>query len=137
MDDRRHSERHRSADHRRGEFEGTFYDAAPGHANISLAPGFTIFGDEVLFRGVDTAGAAGLWMTDGTATGTSEIVGINGAPSTAINPTDITVYNGMALFNGVNAAGRPGLWTTDGTSGGTHELASSAARRPPDSTPPT
>ena len=44
---------------------------------------------------------------------------INGAPSTEINRTDITVYSGTALFNGVNAAGDLGLWATDGTSGGT------------------
>ncbi len=72
-----------------------------------LTPGFTVFGAEVLFRGVDKAGASGLWMTDGTALGTTEITGINGAASTGINPTDITVFNGGALFNGAeNAAGQ-------------------------------
>lgn len=38
-----------------------------------VTPGFTVFGDEVLFRGLDTAGASGLWKTTGTATGTTEI----------------------------------------------------------------
>jgi hypothetical protein len=97
---------------------------APG----DMMPGFTVFGAEVLFRGIDTAGASGLWMTDGTAPGTKEITGINGTASTGINPTDITAFNGVALFNGASSAnaagpaGHLGLWTTDGTSGGTQEL---------------
>ena len=88
----------------------------------AMTPGFTVFGDEVLFRGRDTGGAFGLWMTNGTATGTKEITGINGTAATGINPTDMTVFNGKVLFNGANAAGHLGLWTTDGTAGGTKEL---------------
>ena len=97
-------------------------------ASTDVTPGFTVFGDEVLFRGVDTAGAFGLWKTNGTAAGTTEITGIDGAASGGINPTDITVFDGKALFNsasGTNAAGPAGdlgLWTTDGTAGGTKEL---------------
>ncbi len=88
----------------------------------AMTPGFTVFGDEVLFRGVDTGGAFGLWMTNGTATGTKEITGINGTAPTGINPTDMTVFNGKVLFNGADTAGHLGLWTTDGTAGGTKEL---------------
>jgi FG-GAP-like repeat len=87
-----------------------------------VTPGFTVFGDEVLFRGIDTAGASGLWMTNGTAAGTMEITA--GTASGGINPTDITIFNGAALFNGVNAAGKLGLWTTDGTAEGTKEVTS-------------
>ena len=88
-----------------------------------MMPGFTVFGNEVLFRGIDTASDAALWTTDGTATGTKEITGIHGAASTGVNPTDITAFGGMALFNGADSAGHLGLWKTDGkTSGGTSEL---------------
>ena len=95
-----------------------------------VTPGFTVFGDEVLFRGVDTAGAYGLWKTNGTAAGTTEITGINGAASGGINPTDITVFDGIALFNGASSAnaagpaGHFGLWTTK-TAAGTQELGGS------------
>ena len=41
--------------------------------STDVTPGFTVFGDEVLFRGIDTAGADGLWTTDGTAPNTREI----------------------------------------------------------------
>jgi hypothetical protein len=85
-----------------------------------VSPGFTVFGDEVLFRGIDTAGASGLWVTKGTAVSTTEITA--GAASGGINPTDITVFNAAALFNGADTAGNLGLWTTDGTAGGTKEL---------------
>src|ERR1700722_14825793 len=85
-----------------------------------VTPGFTVFGAEVLFRGIDTAGASGLWVTKGTAASTTEITA--GAASGGINPTDITVFNGAALFNGADAAGHLGLWTTNGTAGGTNEL---------------
>ena len=95
---------------------GLFIAALP----TDVTPGFTVFGDEVLFRGIDTAGAFGLWMTNGTATGTTEITGIDGTASTGINPTDMTVFNGKALFNGARRGRRNlGLWTTDGTAAGT------------------
>jgi len=88
-----------------------------------VTPGFTVFGDEVLFRGIDSTGADGLWKTNGTATGTTEITGIDGTASTGVNPTDITAFGSMALFNGANAAGQLGLWRTDGKTGaGTVEL---------------
>jgi ELWxxDGT repeat protein len=91
----------------------------------TVTPGFTVFGAEVLFRGLDTSGASGLWMTDGTAPDTKEITGVNGAASTGVNPTDITVLNDTAaLFNGENAALQQGLWTTTGNGAGTHELTS-------------
>ena len=102
-----------------------------GLFSATVTPGFTVFGDEVLFRGIDTGGASGLWMTDGTAPGTTEITGINGTASTGINPTDITVFGGKVLFNGASSAnaagpaGHLGLWMTDGTATGTAELGGS------------
>ena len=102
---------------------GLFSDSARGPLN----PGFTVFGAEVLFRGIDTSDASGLWTTNGSAAGTHEVTGIAGADSTGINPTGITVLNSTtALFNGANAAGHLGLWTTNGTGGGTQELTSIA-----------
>jgi ELWxxDGT repeat protein len=88
-------------------------------------PDFTIFNGEVLFRGVNAAGNAGLWVTDGTAAGTHELTGISGAGS--LSPESMTVFNGQVLFKGHNNGGRLGLWVTDGTAAGTHELAVSGA----------
>src|SRR5205085_3592060 len=45
---------------------------------------------EGLFNGNNTSGAPGLWETDGTAAGTHELTGINGANSNiSINPSGL------------------------------------------------
>ncbi len=93
-----------------------------GLFTATVTPGFTVFGNEVLFRGIDTGGAFGLWMTNGTAAGTTEIKGISGAASTGVNPSDMTVFNGAVLFNGTDTAGHFGLWTTNGTGGGNKRI---------------
>jgi ELWxxDGT repeat protein/VCBS repeat-containing protein len=82
----------------------------------------TVFNSEVLFNGVNTSEQHGLWVTDGTASGTHEITGIVGANQLGVNPLGITVFNGEALFSGTNASGQRGLWLTDGTAAGTHEI---------------
>jgi ELWxxDGT repeat protein len=93
-----------------------------------------VFNGEVLFNGSNTAGNAGLWVTDGTAAGTHEITGISGAfdgggnPAAAgVDPRDLTVFNGEVLFEGINSAYQTGLWVTDGTAAGTHEITVSGA----------
>src|ERR1700733_640454 len=93
-----------------------------GLFSATVTPGFTVFGNEVLFRGIDTGGTAGLWMTNGTASGTREITGMGGTASAGVNPSDLTVFNGAVLFNGADTAGHLGLWTTNGTGAGTKEL---------------
>jgi Ca2+-binding RTX toxin-like protein len=89
-------------------------------------PDFTEFNGKVLFAGYDSSGHIGLWETDGTATGTTEIgglgnagiAGFNGLPETS-NP-DFTVYNNEVLFEDISS----NLWVTDGTVAGTHMLGS-------------
>jgi ELWxxDGT repeat protein len=94
------------------------------------SPDFTVFNGGVVFSGVDSNGINGLWVTNGTALGTHEVIGINGANSNGLfqsfnippsNP-DFTVLNGQVLFSGRNTNGNHGLWVTDGTGPGTHEL---------------
>ena len=63
-----------------------------------------------------SSGGSGLWTTNGTAAGTSELAGTAG-----LDPSDLTVFNGTVLFNGVSG-GLHGLWATNGAAGGTHEL---------------
>ncbi|MCK1554440.1 cadherin-like domain-containing protein [Bradyrhizobium sp. 177] len=76
----------------------------------------------LLFEGIDANNTAGLWVTDGTAPGTHELTGINGANPGGLSPRYITVFDGKILFSGFNANGAIGLWVTDGTAAGTHEL---------------
>jgi ELWxxDGT repeat protein len=93
-------------------------------------PDFTVYGNEVLFVGFDDGPTAhvGLWVTNGTAAGTSEIGGIgNSGISGGLNlyqngSPDFTLYNGEVLFHGEDGSGHQGLWITNGTAAGTHEI---------------
>jgi ELWxxDGT repeat protein len=99
---------------------------------------FKVFNGEVLFAGMDATGNRGLWVTIGTAAGTSELTGIAGASSggifngivnsTTFGQPDFTILHGEVLFEGMDASGMPGLWVTDGTAAGTHELMINNAR---------
>jgi hypothetical protein len=42
----------------------------------ALHASFTVFNSEVLFDGVDASGDPGLWVTNGTAAGTTEVGGL-------------------------------------------------------------
>jgi ELWxxDGT repeat protein len=107
-----------------GAYTGGPTGAAPGGLNPQ---DLTVFKNEVLFAGTDTAGAKGLWVTDGTAAGTHELTGISGAYAAGIFttgfPPDFTVYkNNEVLFEGTDTNGQVGLWVSNGTAAGTHEL---------------
>ncbi len=87
----------------------------------------TVFGNEVLFSGVDANGLTGLWVTDGTANGTHELLAEAAGATAAkdplgLSPTDLTVFNGEVFFNGFDQFGRQQLWETDGTAAGTQML---------------
>jgi ELWxxDGT repeat protein len=93
--------------------------------NVGFDPDFTSFDGYALFEGVDASDYKGLWITDGTSSGTHEITGIVGANSSDFFPSyspDFTVFNGEVLFAAANTANHIGLWVTDGTSSGTHEI---------------
>jgi ELWxxDGT repeat protein len=94
--------------------------------NAGLNPhDLTTFNNVVLFGGVDTSLHDSLWVSDGTAAGTSELTGISGiyTGGAGWSPTGFTLFNNnQVLFAGEDASLRDGLWVTDGTAGGTHEL---------------
>jgi ELWxxDGT repeat protein len=117
------------------EVGGANNSAVIGGKNTGLGDGLAQsvrFGDRVLFGGNDTDGGTGLWATDGTATGTTEIGGLDdagvntAAQSTSPNglhPQDITVNSGAVLFNGADGfLNTNELWISDGTTAGTLEL---------------
>ena len=93
--------------------------------SVGFSPGFTQLNGEVVFSGLDAANNIGLWVTNGTAAGTHELTGINGAYSGGLftgNFAGFTVLGGNVLFGGRNTAGYTSVWATDGTVAGTHEL---------------
>ena len=96
-------------------------------------PDFTEFNGKVLFVGYDANNRVGLWETDGTAAGTTEIGGLGNAGIAGFNglsdssSPDFTVYNNEVLFEDISS----NLWVTDGTAAGTHSLGSEAANSYP------
>ena len=90
--------------------------------NIGFSPDFTTFDGYALFEGVNASGYHGLWITDGTSSGTHEITGIANTFNTGLYPQDLTVFHGEVIFDGLDAAENAGVWVTDGTAQGTHEL---------------
>jgi hypothetical protein len=73
-------------------------------------PEFTALGNEVLFEGEDQSGHLGLWVTNGTVLGTSELTGIANAYSgglftSGVNP-DLTANGNVALIDGYDANGQ-------------------------------
>ena len=96
----------------------------------------TVFGNEVLFSGVDASGLSGLWVTDGTANGTREILAEAAGATAAkdphgLSPNDLTVFNGEVFFNGLDQFGRGQLWETDGTAAGTTNADAGSPERTP------
>ena len=89
-------------------------------SNITIANG------QIFFAGTDASGSIGLWKSDGTAAGTTELNISNAAPG-GVAPTssNIVSFNGLTYFAGHDASGNIGLWVTDGNGGDTHEITAS------------
>ena len=88
---------------------------------------------KVFFSAYDTSGNQGLWVSDGTSSGTHELTGIANAYTGpgGFEPSGFVAYNGEMLFSGADASGAHGLWITDGTAAGTmHEIPGSSGLNP-------
>jgi ELWxxDGT repeat protein len=100
---------------------------ASGLFAISFHPQLTAFGGKALFEGYDATNRLNLWITDGTAAGTSELAvagAYSGGLFNASAPVNanFTVFGGKVVFEGTDAAHNRNLWITDATSAGTSEL---------------
>ncbi len=74
------------------------YAGAPGLAGGVTPTNFADGGHRLLFEGINAAGDLGLWITDGTSVGTSEIAPA-GRDAGGLAPTSITVLSaGVACF---------------------------------------
>jgi ELWxxDGT repeat protein len=86
----------------------------------------------VIFEGDDTSGREELWLTNGTAAGTVELVVTNNVftSSGGLQPANLALFNGEIFFQGTDAATVKGLWVSDGTVAGTHEITGIAGANP-------
>jgi len=110
---------------------------AKGTVKIAAGVGpyeITPIGTLAVFAGIDPGtGGNGLWVTDGTASGTSEIVSgkfvaVSAAgslmPGQGLLGRQVALSIGTeALFSAYDANGADQLWETDGTTAGTKEVA--------------
>src|SRR5271163_2735792 len=74
---------------------------------------------KLYYSAKDATGIFGLWVSDGTALGTTEIVGKQGAYS--LSPDDFVGLDGGVVFAGDDASGQSGVWIANGA--GAVELA--------------
>jgi ELWxxDGT repeat protein len=95
------------------------------------SPDFTVFNGETLFSGMDASGDRGLWVTNGTVGGTTELGGLDNSGISGVYASgffshglqpDFTVLNGQVLFDGLDTSGDVSLWVTNGTTAGTMEV---------------
>jgi ELWxxDGT repeat protein len=94
---------------------------APGAASPLLAVNGHFF-----FTAADQAGRTGLWVSDGTAAGTVELVG----GGKLVQAGALAVLGAAVLFSGTDSLGVQGLWRTDGTQAGTSLVSAFGASAP-------
>src|SRR5262249_4738753 len=85
----------------------------------------TVFNNELLFEGSDAKGESALWVSNGTAAGTTELFevqSISGAYTNGFDLSNLTVFNNELLFEGSDAKGESALWVSNGTAAGIPEL---------------
>ena len=102
---------------------------AAGGGAYSLAPiDITVFGSEILFENESISPDWGLWLSNGTVTGTFEIGGLSNqqvanAPASGLSPENITTFGTDALFTSNDKnTDQDMLWVTNGTTTGTLEI---------------
>jgi ELWxxDGT repeat protein len=88
-----------------------------GYPNDSYPSRFYAFGSQVLFT-AETALGQELWITNGTAGGTTMVKDIN-TVSTHSSPRGFTEFNGKVYFSANDGINGTELWVTDGTANGT------------------
>jgi hypothetical protein len=80
----------------------------------------------VSFSSYSSGHVPSLWVTDGTAAGTSELT-VAGPPF-RYGPSGLTAFGSEVLFEAQTSSGSFGdLWVTDGTGAGTSELSVAGA----------
>ncbi len=105
-----------------GTIDGTFFlDPNP---NEYLAPSqFTVYNNELYFKGDFCCSTFGIFKTDGTLPGTSlqisgQTLGLGGN----FLESDLLSHNGFLVFNGIREETGSEIWISDGTETGTQVI---------------
>jgi ELWxxDGT repeat protein len=98
-----------------------FKDIFPGTNGTSpyssLPSYFIVLNGLLLFQASSPTRASGLWVSDGTVTGT-QMLGSNLYATPAFGSSHFNVFNNKIYFEGNTGSGY-GLWVSDGTNSGT------------------
>jgi ELWxxDGT repeat protein len=78
--------------------------------------------ERLLFSAYTTADGFEIWISDGSADGTSMVKNINPTTGAGSAPSHITGFGGKAYFSADDGTNGDELWVTDGTEGGTSLL---------------
>lgn len=88
--------------------------------NNSSPSNFRVVGAQMFFTASDANGTE-LWVTDGTAAGTANVLDINPG-ATGSSPANLTVFGSSILFSANDGVNGTELWGSDGTAAGTQLL---------------
>lgn len=99
------------------------YTSFAGGGTGTAPTNFTALGDKLLFQFGQNNGTE-LWVSDGTAAGTMEIVdlapGVSfGIPNAGVASETMIAYKGKVYFHGGTSLGNGELFASDGTAAGT------------------
>jgi ELWxxDGT repeat protein len=94
-------------------------DIYPGTGNAinSTLPMFNIINNTLYFMAESTYNRLAIWQTDGTTSGTSEVI-----PVVLGNYSKVVTYHNKLYFSGYDATNGYEIWESDGTATGTHLL---------------
>ena len=77
----------------------------------------------LFFDGVDANGDIALWVSNGTAVDTRELIGVDDIAGDTVAASGITVFGSNVLFNGADLYGNDGLWISNGATWGQEQIA--------------
>ena len=82
------------------------------------------FDGKLAFLANDGTHGTQIWVSDGTASGTQMVTGVDTSGDHPLTPGDLAVAGGdLYFFAPDSATNAQGLWVTNGTAGGTSEIA--------------
>ncbi|CAN5619253.1 hypothetical protein BH09PLA1_BH09PLA1_09060 [soil metagenome] len=98
-------------------------------SSVSFASEYTrpaVLGNKIIFAAIDEAHGSEVWISDGTAAGTTLLKDLNPGPGSS-RPYGFTAGNGVVYFGAAEAGLDTEVWRTDGTPGGTVKLTNAAS----------
>jgi ELWxxDGT repeat protein/VCBS repeat-containing protein len=109
-------------------FTGTYTYDGETYPNNATPMNLTVSGGKLFFTANDGTNGRELWVSDGTAAGTTMVTNIRAGNADAFSTNDdLLDVNGTLFFTATDATNGRELWKTNGTSAGTVRVRDIAA----------